>query len=227
MIRHTADITDREETLLIEYAFGTLDEAHSLLIASYISRSPQARERVRACEIVGGMLMESCCAPESMTQKNAEHILEKLGAVTENPPPAQDKEDNAPLETFGDNDIPAPIMAYMRRQQKKAKWRKLLNGCRICRLSLRGSQYNFALYDIAPGHGMPTHTHKGAELTLVLEGSFSDEYGQYDAGKLVIHETGTTHTPQAHPETGCICVILTEGPYRFSNPLVQLLSFLR
>ena len=39
------------------------------------------------------------------------------------------------------------------------------------------------------------HTHSGGEEFLVLEGTFSDEYGDYSAGTYVRNPVGSSHTP--------------------------------
>jgi anti-sigma factor ChrR (cupin superfamily) len=45
------------------------------------------------------------------------------------------------------------------------------------------------------------HTHGGGEEFLVLEGIFSDEYGDYGAGTYVRNPIGSRHTPRSAP--GC------------------------
>ncbi|MFB2879841.1 cupin domain-containing protein [Floridanema aerugineum] len=47
----------------------------------------------------------------------------------------------------------------------------------------------------APGSQFSPHTHGGGEEFLVLEGVFSDEYGDYPAGTYVRNPVGSTHTP--------------------------------
>lgn len=49
------------------------------------------------------------------------------------------------------------------------------------------------------------HTHSGGEEFLVLEGTFSDESGDYPAGSYVRNPIGTTHKP--HSENGCVIFV--------------------
>ena len=47
----------------------------------------------------------------------------------------------------------------------------------------------------APGSGFPEHVHTGGEEFLVLDGVFSDEYGDYPAGTYVRNPPGSAHAP--------------------------------
>ncbi|AFY47875.1 anti-sigma factor [Nostoc sp. PCC 7524] len=57
----------------------------------------------------------------------------------------------------------------------------------------------------APGSYFSPHTHGGGEEFLVLEGVFSDEYGDYPAGTYVRNPVGSIHTPSSHD--GCIILV--------------------
>ncbi len=47
----------------------------------------------------------------------------------------------------------------------------------------------------APNSSFPSHTHDGGEEYLVLEGTFSDESGNYTAGTYVRNPIGSSHAP--------------------------------
>lgn len=53
----------------------------------------------------------------------------------------------------------------------------------------------------APGSSFSSHTHGGGEEYLVLEGTFSDESGDYGKGYYVRNPPGSSHAP--HSEKGC------------------------
>jgi anti-sigma factor ChrR (cupin superfamily) len=53
----------------------------------------------------------------------------------------------------------------------------------------------------APGSRFSPHTHGGGEELLVLEGTFSDESGDFGPGSYVRNPIGSTHAP--HSERGC------------------------
>jgi len=47
----------------------------------------------------------------------------------------------------------------------------------------------------APGSFFERHSHGGGEEILVLEGTFSDEHGNYQAGSYLRNPVGTSHAP--------------------------------
>ncbi|MEM7082289.1 MAG: cupin domain-containing protein [Pseudomonadota bacterium] len=53
----------------------------------------------------------------------------------------------------------------------------------------------------APGSSFSNHTHSGGEEFLVLDGVFSDQYGDFPAGTYVRNPIGTRHAP--HSDSGC------------------------
>jgi anti-sigma factor ChrR (cupin superfamily) len=57
----------------------------------------------------------------------------------------------------------------------------------------------------APGSHFSEHTHTGGEEFLVLDGIFSDEYGDYPAGTYVRNPVGSRHAP--YSESGCTLFI--------------------
>ena len=53
----------------------------------------------------------------------------------------------------------------------------------------------------APGSRFSAHTHGGGEEFVVLEGTFSDDSGDYPAGSYVRNPIGSSHAP--HSDGGC------------------------
>ena len=77
-----------------------------------------------------------------------------------------------------------------------------------------------------PGAKVPLHTHNGKEFILVLEGSFSDEYGTYSKGDLQINDSKIKHKPLSCHKNGCICLTITEEDLVFFGPFAPLLNIL-
>lgn len=57
----------------------------------------------------------------------------------------------------------------------------------------------------APDSHFSAHTHGGGEEFLVLDGIFSDEYGNYPAGTYIRNPVGSTHTPFS--KEGCTILV--------------------
>ena len=70
-----------------------------------------------------------------------------------------------------------------------------------------------AVLKYAPGAGVPRHRHAGLETIVVLEGTQSDEQGDYAAGSVVLNPVGTTHSVWTEP--GCVVLIQWDLPVIF------------
>lgn len=70
-----------------------------------------------------------------------------------------------------------------------------------------------------PDSSFPAHDHPEGEEILVLEGVFSDEFGDWPAGTFLLNPEGFRHTPFSRP--GCtLFVKLRQFPGRERNHLV-------
>ncbi|WEX10706.1 cupin domain-containing protein [Chelativorans sp. AA-79] len=67
-----------------------------------------------------------------------------------------------------------------------------------------------ALLRYRPGAGVPSHRHTGLETIILLEGTQSDENGDYPAGTVVLNPAGTEHS--VWTEEGCVVLIQWEKP---------------
>ena len=62
-----------------------------------------------------------------------------------------------------------------------------------------------SLVKYAPGVSFPEHKHDGGEEFLVLEGTFSDEHGDYPQGTYVRNPVGSKHSPFSRE--GCTILV--------------------
>ena len=103
------------------------------------------------------------------------------------------------------------------------RWKSLGGGIRQSILSADKSGSARLLY-IPPGRAVPEHSHGGLELTLVLQGSFSDAAGRFGVGDLEVAGADLDHQPIAGLETPCICLAATDAPLRFTSFMPRLLQ---
>lgn len=69
----------------------------------------------------------------------------------------------------------------------------------------RAEEPSLAILRYEPGARVPRHLHAGLETIMVLEGTQSDENGDYEAGTVVTNAKGTTHS--VWTENGCAVLI--------------------
>jgi anti-sigma factor ChrR (cupin superfamily) len=72
----------------------------------------------------------------------------------------------------------------------------------------------------APGSRFSPHAHAGGEELLVLEGTFSDEHGDFPAGTYVRNPVGSSHSPHTGP--GCLLLVKLHWMHPGDQALVRI-----
>ncbi len=198
------------ERLLIAYASGSLGHAFSLLVASHVSMCDDCRATFEAHCAVGGALLQ---AGEGMPV--AAQIKSDLMARLDEP-----ASDAGPVPARS-GPYPAPVMTALRRATPR--WRPLGFGVRQDIL-VNGAGGSVRLLSIPAGHQVPDHGHGGLEMTLVLQGSFSDHTGRFGVGDIEVANQDLEHTPVADADGTCICLAATDAPLQFRSMVPRMLQ---
>ena len=192
--------------LLFQYAAGTTSLTKSLMASTYLYLNTLERALYSDFENYCGseldktnMVNPSNLSPEDCISSANEYK-------------------NSNLDTYN------PIQKFI-RSFNSLKWRKVFNGFYEYSLKLSDKE-NAKLIKMAPGAKVPLHSHNGKEYILVLQGSFSDEYGTYSKGNLQINDSKIKHTPIACKNDGCICLTITEDNLIFYGPFAPILNLI-
>jgi putative transcriptional regulator len=70
---------------------------------------------------------------------------------------------------------------------------------------------------------MPHHEHRGDEITVVLQGSFSDQEDNYHVGDFIVRTKGEKHRPVAAQHEDCLCLSTLDAPIRMSNWFLRMI----
>ncbi|PWC75746.1 ChrR family anti-sigma-E factor [Azospirillum sp. TSH64] len=209
------------DTLLIDYAGGALCEGASLAVATHMAFCPACRHAVTEMEAIGGALLDDL-EPEPLSDGCLEALMARLDH--ERPAPCRP----AVKHSAERSRYPEPLRSYLRgRLDREGRleedgWRFLQPGMRSMEL-LSGPDGTTKLIRMKGGVGVPKHTHGGIELTVVLEGGFSDEFGAFLPGDIAIGDPSLVHRPVSDPE-GCLCLATTIGGLRMTGPLGRLFN---
>jgi putative transcriptional regulator len=194
------------ELLLMDYAAGVLNEAHTLFVSSYLTFSEEAKSFVEEYESMGGCLMESC-SPIKMKEESLFNVLGIIESQTE-PPAEKEKE----IQIKKEQEVwPEPLLLHIKTPYK---WRYVLPGVKAVDVPIQSCHSKALLIKASPGVTIPTHEHRGRELTLVLDGSLTDETGTYRQGDILIRDKGTIHTPVADDDEGFLSLNIIDLPVK-------------
>ena len=205
--------------LITEYAAGSLSLAQGACVSIHVNQCRRCQRIAGQLTDLGASLFEALePAPVGDAQLNA--VLARL-------------DDEKPLEyahgKSSASSTPAILQRLMRGDFSDLNWRNIGSALRISYLKTGDPDHEFALYHIRAGGRIPEHTHRGTDMTLILEGGFSDANGSYHKGDFLIRRPGDVHAPTALQSEDCICLAVLDAPLRFTdwkfrwmNPFLKL-----
>lgn len=206
------NVTGMDE-LLAGYAAGTLTYPAQALVAAHLELSDRNRGYVASLETLAGVGLEAM-DPVGLSDRD--------GALSSifNADPA-DLNDNEPLflELAQERaPVPSSLQAIIGKSMTSLPWKTLLPGVKECKFGeIDGC--DASLLWVRAGRAMPSHTHHGTELTLVLQGGFKDQDGHYETGDLAFADGDVDHKPIADDGEDCICFAVTAGRLQLTGPV--------
>lgn len=202
--------------LLQAFVNGELPASLSIAVAAHIEMCPTCTGAVEKLTVQAAQQVFSLAQDDATLEDNT--FLSMIDDITGDDSLASMSLVNAPLITFNGKETTLP-RAFIQVPLKN--WNKLGDVSRS-RLDLNEEPLRSSLISISPQGDVPMHTHKGFELTLLLEGSFSDELGEYHAGDFIWLDNQHTHHPIT--ENGCLCYTVSNDALHFTQGLNKLLN---
>ncbi|MDX1737601.1 MAG: ChrR family anti-sigma-E factor [Alphaproteobacteria bacterium] len=218
---------------LASYASGSLSDNLSFVVATHLSLCPKCQSRLHDLEHIGAieledgpnMAMSDGCLDNIFAMIDVDDSVEKHMTMDTNlsSKPYQ-KSDDSRI-----NRIPAPLRETIGIENfsdlDNLDWKFMAPGIKQVALPEGSfSKGNLRLINIEPGHTIPEHGHSGAELTMILKGSYSDEVGRFKVGDIADLDNDAEHQPIADNGENCICLIATEAPLVFKSILPRLVQ---
>ena len=198
------------DALIADYAAGTLPQPFALVVATHISLCLECRAAYHGHQAIGGAVLEAVDEIE-VTDRLKDDVLALLDAPEEAPEPVYHRS----------GVYPGPVVEALKG--KPPRWKSMGLGVRQCIVGA-GPEGSVRLLYIPPGQAVPDHSHNGLELTLVLQGSFSDATGRFGVGDLEVADEDLEHTPVADEGPPCICLAATDMPLRFNSLVPRMLQ---
>jgi putative transcriptional regulator len=201
---------------LLDYASGSLPEPVALLVATHVALCPLCRRGLAELEAVGGALLEAL-PPEPVADDSLARLLARIDRPAQ---PAEPVAGAAPAAA--ELVLPQPLRDYVGSLDRVA-WRHL-RPLSEARLLPGFEKFTTRLLRVTPGTALPHHTHAGSELTLVLQGGFSDVTGHYLRGDVCEADSAVDHRPVADWDEICLCLAVTDAQLRLTGWLGRLLN---
>ena len=194
----------------MSYASGNLAEGFAIVVASHVSMCDECRARLEGFEAVGGALVDQT----EKVEMSADALAATMALIDAAP-------EFTPRAAKANRVLPAPIQDYLGGDVEDVRWRALGGGVRQAVLKTK-DKTKVRLFSIPGGTAMPDHSHRGLELTLVLQGAFLDEDVRFGPGDVEIATEHLHHTPIAEEGQDCICLAATDAPLRFRGLIPRI-----
>ena len=198
--------TAQKNELILSYSSGILGEAKSLFVSMYLFLNSAAAKKSK---IFDNMLADNFNEIENIPLKKLK-FNDCIKYSSEKAPNNRNAIDANPLSNLlGD--------------LKNINWKSIYKGFKEYSLPTDDKD-SIKLIKMDPGTSVPLHSHNGKEYILVLDGSFCDEYGEYNKGDMQINDQKIKHNPTACGENGCICLSITENDVIFFGKFGSFLN---
>ncbi len=203
-----------DDMTLMNYAAGSLSAPEALAIAMHLCFCHECRTHVKNFNHLGGALLENI-TPASTDGSSFDALMAE---IDKDLPAIRNSRHAAPATQTA----PAaqnPLQKYLPEPLENISWhRQTKEVSKYDLTKLLGTKgFQVALQKIKAGAKIPTHTHKGVEYTVILNGGFSDELGVYHTGDFIARDASHKHSPTALQNEDCICLTVLSAPLKFTG----------
>jgi putative transcriptional regulator len=213
--------------ILEGFVDGTLADSVSLIVSSHVELCEHCQQQVnmltaQAADAVfesdSSGLQLSDSEMNAFLSDNGEFDFDAIAQITADSSQAVQVTPEAQQVTVADTTftIPRALNSVARKD-----WMNLGKITRA-RLDFDDESHHTSLLHIDNDGQVPCHTHKGFEITLLLEGSFEDEMGVYNKGDFIWLDGEHTHQPAT--KEGCVCLTVSSDALYFTKGVSQLFN---
>ncbi|MCC5517453.1 transcriptional regulator [Vibrio splendidus] len=220
--------------ILKDFVDGTLADSVSLIVSSHVELCEHCQQQVSmltaqaadsvfesytsAFESDTSGLQLSDSEMDAFLSDDGEFDFDAIAQITADSSQAIEVTPEVQQVTVADTTftIPRALNSVARKD-----WMNLGKISRA-RLDFDDEAHHTSLLHIDKDGQVPCHTHKGFEITLLLEGSFEDEMGVYNKGDFIWLDGDHTHQPAT--KEGCVCLTVSSDALYFTKGVSQLFN---
>ncbi|MBO7910835.1 cupin domain-containing protein [Vibrio sp. G41H] len=220
--------------ILKDFVDGTLADSVSLIVSSHVELCQHCQQQVSmlTAQAANSVFESDTSAFESDTSglqlsdsemdaflsDDGEFDFDAIAQITADSSQAIEVTPEVQQVTVADTTftIPRALNSVARKD-----WMNLGKISRA-RLDFDDEAHHTSLLHIDKDGQVPCHTHKGFEITLLLEGSFEDEMGVYNKGDFIWLDGDHTHQPAT--KEGCVCLTVSSDALYFTKGVSQLFN---
>ncbi|MEM6382349.1 MAG: ChrR family anti-sigma-E factor [Pseudomonadota bacterium] len=215
---------DMVSGLLAEYAIGALSRPVSVAVEAHLELTGKSDRWIRTLDQVGDALRDDdieygrgLSSIEPVAFDDADAALSDIFASI-------DGAENGAASIEAHRSV--SIEMFIGMSVADVPWKRVMPGIAEHRLpDVDGAEVS--LLRIDGGKSVPVHTHHGSEITVVLQGGFSDGTGHYGVGDIAYADDAVNHRPVADEGEVCICFAVVDAPVELTGPFGRFVNGLR
>jgi len=207
-------------TDLQSFSDGKCEPAMALMISAHVDMCPQCQSD---CIDIQSGLASELFVQSSLVDTLDRQYLAMMSSITDLPvanltlPEAK----NTSIELDGKFfELPRALKRYVKNT---GNWSRLVGKLWQAPVDLGDiGKANFMYME--KGGLVPEHTHKGTEMTLVIDGQYGDGIAEYNCGDFTIMNSQHNHLPRSEADDGCLVFTIVDQPLHFTAGIARLLN---
>ncbi|WP_339723958.1 ChrR family anti-sigma-E factor [uncultured Paraglaciecola sp.] len=202
------------------FSAGNCEPAMALMISAHVDMCPQCQHD---CMEIQAELAKALFSPKTTSAPLDTQYLEMVTKITDLP--VSDTPVTEPSNTSIELDgkffeLPR---ALRRHAKNTGNWSRLVGKLWQAPVDLGDiGKANFMYME--KGGRVPEHTHKGSEMTLVIDGQYGDGIAEYDCGDFTLLNNQHKHLPHSEADDGCLVFTIVDQPLHFTAGIARLLN---
>ncbi len=207
-------------TDLQTFSAGNSEPAMALMISAHVDMCRQCQ---KACQAFQEQMSEQMFEQSKVADTLPPDYQQMMEQITTLPikrsPIVSPHPTSVELDgkTF---EVPRTLRRYV---SKTGNWSRLVGKLWQAPVDL-GDMGKANFIYMEKGGKVPEHTHKGSEITLVIDGQYGDGMHEYDCGDLTILNHTHKHLPHSEADDGCLVFSIVDKPLYFTSGVARLLN---
>lgn len=207
-------------TDLQTFSAGNCEPAKALMISAHVDMCPKCQHD--CIDIQNEMAGELIAQPASSLSMDSQYYammsnITELPVAVSRPPEASSTSIELDGKFF---ELPRTLRRHVRNT---GNWSRLVGKLWQAPVDLGDiGKANFMYME--KGGRVPEHTHRGTEMTLVVDGQYGDGIAEYDCGDFTIMDNHHNHLPHSEADDGCLVFTIVEQPLHFTSGIARLLN---
>lgn len=206
-----------DEMLLLEYSAGNLSEPQALCIRLHLDKCPRCRGQLDIMNYLGSVVLED----QHQSSELSAGLFDRINSrIDEEVAPAPRREPQVSTPDLLKKLIEANA------DFESLPWKRQLGDVSVYDISdqFGATKERVTLQRLRAGGHAPAHTHRGEELTIVLQGAFCDNNGVFETGDFLALDKRHVHKPVALPGDHCITLSVLTAPVKLTGMFTRMLN---